>query len=123
MFMWLLTKAFFVPLVGILAVYLGKKWLNIQVSKEQKEKINEYVGDAVSYADQKMKKWLDEGEKPEDTHAKRMQWAKDFLSKALETELDDKLVDWLEAKIESQLGKENKDKVEKKLAEVKEGKE
>lgn len=107
---WMVSKNVLFPILVTVCTALLAKYLKIKIDDKKRAKIDEYLGKAVDYADQKLKKALDEGEKPKDKNASRTQWAKEFIEKGLETELDDKLVDYLEDLIEAKLGAENKKK-------------
>jgi phosphate/sulfate permease len=88
-----------------LLVMLVKKW-KLNVEKDILDKI---IGQAVDYADQKLKKALKDGEKPEDKNATRLKWASDLANQLLKKYgLLGKFGSWIESLIEAKLGENNK---------------
>lgn len=103
--LWALFIDVAVPVLVTLILALLAKHLHFNMSAKQRRTLDEYVDKAVSYADQKLRKALKEGEPPKDANAQRMQWAKEFLEKALiDTGLTKKAADKLEDLIEAKLG-------------------
>jgi hypothetical protein len=96
------------PAVGTvlvaLLVVLARKW-KIKVEKETLESV---LSQAIAFADQKIKKKLQEGKESKNANAEKLEMATDFAKKLLKQYgLIKQFGEWVEDLIESKLGQEN----------------